>query len=166
MQKCLHRLPHLTLTTCFINGIVHVWDYIVQPLSHVRLFAMPWTAACQAPLSFTISLRWLTFMSIESMMLSNHLILCCLLHLLPSIFPSTRVFSNESARLKNPQFKRNTFRFLWRQVPRCHIVLSTILSLTFCIMGILLASHMSMCLSILDIPKLNDPLGSWNDTLL
>ena len=99
-------------------------------------------------------------MSIESMMLSNHLILCCLLLLLPSIFPSTRVFSNESVQLKNPQFKQNTFRFLWRQVPRCHIVLSTILSLTFsCRVGILLASHVSMCLPILHIPKLNDPLG-------
>ena len=57
----------------------------------------PWTAARQAPLSSTISRSLLGFMSIESVMLSNHLILCCPLLLLPSIFPSTRVFSNESA---------------------------------------------------------------------
>ena len=57
----------------------------------------PWTVACQASLSITISLSFLILMSIESVMPSNHLILCCPLSLLPSIFPSTRVFSNESA---------------------------------------------------------------------
>ena len=57
----------------------------------------PWTAACQASLSFTLSWSLLKLMSIESMTPSNHLILCCLLLLLPSIFPSIRVFSNESA---------------------------------------------------------------------
>jgi len=56
----------------------------------------PWTAACQASLSITSSQSLLKFMSIESMMPSNHLILCCPLLLLPSIFPSFRVFSNES----------------------------------------------------------------------
>ena len=58
--------------------------------------ATPWTAACHASLSFTISWSLLKLMSIESVMLSNHLILCCPLLLLPSIFPSIRVFSNES----------------------------------------------------------------------
>ena len=58
--------------------------------------ATPWTAAHQASLSFTISQRLLKLMSIELMMSSNHLILCCPLLLLPSIFPSIRVFSNES----------------------------------------------------------------------
>ena len=57
----------------------------------------PWTVAQQAPLSSTVSRRLLKFMSIESVMLSNHLILCHLLLLLPSIFPSIRVFSSESA---------------------------------------------------------------------
>ena len=57
----------------------------------------PWTAACQASLSFTISLSLLKLKSIESVMPSNHLILCCLLLLLPSIFLSIRVFSNEPA---------------------------------------------------------------------
>ena len=66
----------------------------VQLLSHVQLFVTPWTAACQAFLSITNSQSLLKFMSIESVMPSNHLILC---HpLLPSIFPSIRVFSNES----------------------------------------------------------------------
>ena len=61
------------------------------------LFATPWTAAHQASLSFTITQSLLKLMSIESVMLSDHLILCRPLLLLPSIFPSIRVFSNESA---------------------------------------------------------------------
>ena len=69
----------------------------VQSLSSVRLSATPWTAICQASLSITNSQSPPKPMSIESMMLSNHLILCCPLLLLPSIFPSIRVFSNESA---------------------------------------------------------------------
>ena len=68
----------------------------IKNLSYVWLFATPWTAACLASLSFIISGSLLKFMFIELMMPSNHLILCCLL-LLPSIFPSIRVFSNESA---------------------------------------------------------------------
>ena len=60
------------------------------------LRATPWTAACQASLSFTISQSLLKVMSVESMMPSNHLIFCCLLLLPPSIFPSIRIFSNES----------------------------------------------------------------------
>ena len=71
--------------------------FVVQSLSRVRLFVTPWTATCQASLSFTISQSLLKFMSIESVMPSNHLILCRLLPLLPPIFPSIRVFSNESA---------------------------------------------------------------------
>jgi len=73
------------------SGIV-----VVQLLRHVRLFVTPWTAALQASLSFTISQSLLKLMSIESVMPSNHLVLCHPL-LLPSIFPSIRVFSNESA---------------------------------------------------------------------
>ena len=69
----------------------------VQSLSHVQLFATPWTAARQASLSFTISRSLLKFMSIELVMPSNHLILCHPLLLLPSIFPSIKIFSNESA---------------------------------------------------------------------
>ena len=70
---------------------------VVQSLSHVHLFVTPWTAACQASLSFTTSWSLLRFMSIELVTLSNNLILCHLLLLLLSIFPSIRVFSSESA---------------------------------------------------------------------
>ena len=69
----------------------------VQLLSHVRLFVSPRTAACQASLSITNSWSLLKLMSIESAMPSNHLILCNPLLLPPSIFPSIRVFSSESA---------------------------------------------------------------------
>ena len=71
----------------------------VQLLGCVWLFATPWTAACQAPLSFTNSQSLLKFMSTELVMLSNYLILGGPLLLLPSVFPSIRVFSNESALL-------------------------------------------------------------------
>ena len=69
----------------------------VQSLSHVQLFANPWTAARQVSLSFTVSQSLLKLMSIESVMPSNHPILCHPHFLLPSIFPSIRVFSNVSA---------------------------------------------------------------------
>ena len=76
----------------------------VQSLSRVRLFATPWTAAHQASLSITNSWSLLKLMPIESVMPSNHLILCCPL-LLPSIFPSIRVFSNETAlRITWPKY--------------------------------------------------------------
>ena len=63
----------------------------------IPFFATPWTAARQAPLSSTISQSLLKFMSVESMVLSNHLIICCSRFLLPSILPSIRVFSSKSA---------------------------------------------------------------------
>ena len=69
--------------------------YVVQLLSCVLQFVNPWTAACWSSLSFTVSWSLLRPMSIESVMPSNHLILCHPLLLLPSIFPSIRVFSNE-----------------------------------------------------------------------
>ena len=71
--------------------------FVVQPLSHVQFCVTPWTAACQASLSFTISWSLLRLMSIKLIMLSNHLILCHPLLLLPSVFPSIKVFSSESA---------------------------------------------------------------------
>ena len=70
--------------------------FLVQSLSHVQLFVTPWTAAHQASLSFTISPSLLKLMSIESVVPSNHLVLCHPLLLLPSIFPSILVFSNGS----------------------------------------------------------------------
>ena len=84
--QCL--LPKATL---IIRWMKH--SQAVQLLSHVQLFATPWTAACQASLSITNSWRLLKLMSIEP---SNHLILCHPLLLLPSNFPSIRVFSSES----------------------------------------------------------------------
>ena len=77
---------------------------VVQLLSHVRLFTTPCTTARQASLSITNSRKLLKFMSIESVMPSNHLIPCLLLLLLPSIFSSIRVFSNDSAlRIRWPE---------------------------------------------------------------
>ena len=74
-------------------------------LSRVRLFVTPWTSALQASLSIANSRSWLKLMSIESVMPSNHLILCHPLLLLPSIFPSIRVFSNESVLcIRGPKY--------------------------------------------------------------
>ena len=82
----------------------------IQSLSHVRLFATPWTAAHQASLSITNSWSLLKLISSESVMASNHLILCHPLLLPPSIFPRIRVFSNESVlRIKRPKYW--SFRF-------------------------------------------------------
>ena len=83
----------------FLTGFGSQGPFVVvfQLLSHVRLFATAWAAACQASLPFTTSLSVLKFMSIESVMPSNHLILCHPLLLLPSIFHSIRIFSNELA---------------------------------------------------------------------
>ena len=75
---------------------LHFHHSSVQSLSHVRFFATPWTAACQATLSITTSQSLPKLMSIESVMPSSHLILCHPLLLPPSIFPRMRVFSNES----------------------------------------------------------------------
>ena len=78
---------------------------VVQSCRHVQLFVTPWTAAYQASLTFTISQSLLKLMSIESVMLSNYPIICHPLPLLPSIFPSIRVFSNESSlRLRQPTY--------------------------------------------------------------
>ena len=90
---CNHEIKrHLLFGRKAMTNLIVVWL-----LSHVWLFESPWTVAHQASLSFTISWSLLKLVSIESMMLSNHLILCCPLLFMPSIFPSIRVFSNESA---------------------------------------------------------------------
>ena len=106
--------------------IVILATIVVQLLSRVPLFVTSWTAACQVSQSFTISPSLLKFVSIESVMLSNHLILCHPLLLLPIIFPSIRVFTNESALcIKWPKYLRfsispseeysglNSFRIDW-----------------------------------------------------
>ena len=84
-------IPSRTLPKCNLAHAV-----VIQSHSCVQFFATPWTAARQASLSFTISQSFLKFMSIESVMPSNHLVLCHPLLLLPSIFPSIGVFSQES----------------------------------------------------------------------
>ena len=91
-------LSTLSIVNLFaLNSLLYSLQFSsVQSLSCVLLFATPWTTARQASLSITNSQSLLKFMSIESMMPSNHLILCCPLLCLPSIFPSIRVFSNES----------------------------------------------------------------------
>ena len=92
---------------------------VVQLLSHVRLFVSPQTAVCQASLSITNSQSLLKLVSIESVMPSNHLILCHLLLLLPSIFPSIRVFSNESflshqvAKVLELQLQPQSFQWIF-----------------------------------------------------
>ena len=91
MRYCIYKVLILYMIMCDYCLL-----FIVQSLSHVRLFVTPWTAAHQPSLSFTISRGLLKLMSIESVMPSNHLILCCSL-LLPSFFPRIRVLSNESA---------------------------------------------------------------------
>ena len=78
----------------------------VQSLSHVQLFRTPWTTACQASLSITNSWSLLKLTFVESAMPYNHLIACRPLHLLPSIFPSVRVFFNESVPHKGTKYWR------------------------------------------------------------
>ena len=80
-----------------VNPYFTIFVVAIQLLSHVQLFVTPWTAGSQVPLSFTISGSLLKLISIESVMPSNYLILCCPPLLLPSIFPSITVFSNMSA---------------------------------------------------------------------
>ena len=96
--KKLNRYLHLV--ACCSWGLLIPFlslALVVQSLSRVSLFATPWTATCQSFLSFTITWSLLKLTPIESVMPSNHLILCGPLLLLPSIFSSIRVFSNESA---------------------------------------------------------------------
>ena len=100
--KMIPKVPHLLVLMPKCNYL-HFRSseqfFVVQSLCCVWLFVTPLTAAHQASLSFTISRSLFKLRSIESVMPSNHLILCCPLLLLPSIFPSIRVFSGESVLL-------------------------------------------------------------------
>ena len=88
-----------------IGRLIKSVVFVVQSLNHVQLFATPWTTAHQAFLPFTISWSLIKFMSIELVILPNHLILCCPFLLLPTVFPSIRVFSNESAlHIRGPKY--------------------------------------------------------------
>ena len=87
------QLSHPYMTTGKTIALTR-WTFVVQSLCRIRLFVIPWTATHKASLSFTISQRLLRLMSIELVMASSHLILYHPLLLLPSVFPSIRVFSN------------------------------------------------------------------------
>ena len=107
---CTHRFMSTCLSDCPLTSVFLVCSVVratilcahaggfssVQSLGRVQLFSTPWTAAHQASLSITDSQTLLKLTSIESVMPSNYLILCCPLLLPPSIIPSIRVFSNES----------------------------------------------------------------------
>ena len=90
-------LYNFFLLWCMLKNSCNKTVFVVQLLSHVQIFATPWTAAHQASLSTINSWSLLKLMSIKLVVLSNHLILCHPLLLSPSIIPSIRVFSNESA---------------------------------------------------------------------
>ena len=93
------------MKSCSLCSYLFYFLLVVQSVSPVQLFATPWTGAHQAFLSFTITRSLLKLMSIESAMPSNHLVLCRPLLLLPSIFPSIRVFSHESVlRIRWPKY--------------------------------------------------------------
>ena len=110
--KCFFNVFNSSVCLCFLPWKQHSQSIFLRPqfnlvqlLSHVWLFATPWTTACQASLSITNSRSLPKPMSIESVMPTNHLILCCCFLLLPSIFPSIRVFSNKSAlHIKWPKY--------------------------------------------------------------
>ena len=98
-------LPHLSGVAHLLSEHQLPFAHHCYSISHVWLFKTPWTIAHPAPLSSTISQSLLNLLSVDLMMPSNHLILCRPLLLLPSIFPSVRVFSNESAlRIRWPKY--------------------------------------------------------------
>ena len=97
---------------CILIHMIERGKSQFSSVTHVWLFATPWAAVCQASLSITNSLSLLNLMSIESVMPSNHLMLCHPLLLLPSIFPSIRVFSNESVLcIRWPKYWSFSFLF-------------------------------------------------------
>ena len=105
MPKGFSRQENAGVGSDFLLHYMNIQFSWVQSLSHVRLLVIPWTAACQASLSITNSRSLPKLMSIESVMPSNHLILCHPLLLLPSVFLSIWVFSNESAlRIRWPKY--------------------------------------------------------------
>jgi len=123
-------------------------NVVVQSLSHIWLFVTPWSAVCQTSLSFTISWSLLKLMSTGLVMPSNHLILCHPLLLLPSTFPSIRVFPNESAFhirwLKYWSFSFSispsneysgliSFRMDWFNLAALSVCASVFLSLSLCL---------------------------------
>ena len=95
-----------------LSRMITLTGIVVQSFGHVQLFATPWTAAEQAPLSSTVAQSLFKCMPVELVMHSNHLILCHPLFLLPSIFPTIRVFSNELALcIRWPEYWSFSFSF-------------------------------------------------------
>ena len=132
-KRALQTKPLWPIITLLLTPLV----VIVQLLSHVWLFAILWTAACPSSLSFTISWSFLKFMSTESVMPSNHLFLYHPLLLLPSIFPTVGVFSNELAlHIRCPKYRSFSispsseysrlisFRIDWFDLLAVHSILS------------------------------------------
>ena len=113
-KKASHKRKH-TISSTRTHKMQKITDYFssVQSLSHVRLFVTPWIAALQASLSITNSQSSLRLTSIESVMPSSHLILCCPLLLLPPIPPNIRVFSNESTlHMRWPEYWSFSFSII------------------------------------------------------
>ena len=116
-----------------MSSSVHllILSQLVQPLSHVWFSVTPWTAARQTSLSFTVSQSLLKLMSIKSVMPSNHVILCHPLLLLPSVFPSIRVFSSESVlHIRCPKYWGFSFTLVFEcwvlsQLFHCPLSLSS-----------------------------------------
>ena len=101
-RKFIYFIPS---NTHFLQELTFCISVVAQSLNHFWLFVTPWITACQDSLPFTISWSLLKFISIESLMPSSHLSLCHPLLLLPSIFPSLKVFSNELAlHIRWPKF--------------------------------------------------------------
>ena len=133
-----HRAIILLLVCC--QCINHYQFSLVLLLSHVWLFAIPWTAACQASLSITNSWSLLKLMSTELVIPSNHFIFCCPLLLLPSIFPSIRVFSNESTlHMRWPKYWSFSFSIIpSKEIPgrKLDVVKQEMASVNIKILGI------------------------------
>ena len=130
LPSCSIFLFNICTHIIYTCAYIHTYTYMstcCSLLSHVLLFVTPWTASCQASLSFTVSQNLLKLMSIESAMPSNHIILCHPLLLLPSIFPSFRVFSlkSESAlHIRWPE-KRDQDKLICTQERACLIFCQT-----------------------------------------
>ena len=145
-----------TLKNCFSE--VTIWpsnSIVVQSLSCVQLFATPWTAARQVSLSITSSGSLLKLMPIESVMPSNHLILCCPLPPLPLIFPSIKVFSKQSVlRIRCPKYWSFSFsisasnEYSGLIVPLCSTISQGLLKF-ISIESVMLPNHLILCCPLL-----------------
>ena len=150
-------------TSKMILSLRHVLFISVQSLSRVQLFATPWIAARQASLSITNSRSLLKLMSIESVMPSSHLILCCPLLLLPPTPPSIRVFSNESTlHMRWPKYWSFTLAPPQMAIP-WHLRKETSLSSqTACLRKTNEQGHSCVCIpaTIIPLPQWKFSLGS------